>query len=57
MCTFLGLSRDQTREDVEVAQQQIPVRHWLLPWDTDNQKDAVHSAMQSANKAGVRSCP
>ena len=56
MCTFLGLSRDLTRDDVNVEDlrnsKYLYVTGYL--WDTDNQKEAVLFAMQSANKAGVK---
>jgi len=56
MCTFLGLSRDLTRDDVNVEDlrnsKYLYVTGYL--WDTDNQKEAVLFAMQSANEAGVK---
>jgi len=54
MCTFLGLSRDLTRDDVNVEDLRNSTRTSLHLWDTDNQKEAVLFAMQSANKAGVK---
>jgi sugar/nucleoside kinase (ribokinase family) len=56
MCTFLGLSRDLRREDVnadDIRQSKyIYVTAYL--WDTDNQKEAVLYAMREANRAGVK---
>jgi sugar/nucleoside kinase (ribokinase family) len=56
MCTFLGLSRHLSRDDVNVEDLQnskyLYVTGYL--WDTDNQKEAVLFAMQEANKAGVK---
>jgi len=56
MCTFLGLSRELTRDDVNVDDlrnsKYLYVTGYL--WDTDNQKEAVLFAMQEANKAGVK---
>jgi len=51
MCTFLGLSRDLTRDvNVEdLRNSKYPYVTGYL-WDTDNQKEAVLFAMQSANK-------
>ena len=51
MCTFLGLSRKLTRDDVNVEDlhnsNYLYVTGYL--WDTDNQKEAVLFAMQEAN--------
>ena len=56
MCTFLGLSRELTREDVNVEDlrnsKYLYITGYL--WDTDNQKEAVLYAMQEANLAGVK---
>jgi sugar/nucleoside kinase (ribokinase family) len=56
MCTFLGLSRELSRDDVNVEDlhnsKYLYVTGYL--WDTDNQKEAVLFAMQEANKAGVK---
>lgn len=56
MCTFLGLSRELTREDVNVEDlrnsKYLYITGYL--WDTDNQKEAVLFAMQEANLAGVK---
>lgn len=56
MCTFLGLSRELDRNDVNVddlrASKYLYATAYL--WDTDNQKDAVLHAMKEANQAGVK---
>ncbi len=56
MCTFLGLSCNLSRDDVNVEDlhnsKYLYVTGYL--WDTDNQKEAVLFAMQEANKAGVK---
>ena len=56
MCTFLGLSRDLQREDVNV--EDLRASRYLYDtgylWDTDNQKEAVLYAMREANRAGVQ---
>lgn len=56
MCTFLGLSRNLSRDDVNVEDlrnsKYLYVTGYL--WDTDNQKEAVLFAMQEANQAGVK---
>jgi sugar/nucleoside kinase (ribokinase family) len=56
MGTFLGMSRDLRREDVNAEDirnsQYIYVTAYL--WDTDNQKEAVLYAMREANRAGVK---
>ena len=56
MLTYLGRSRDLTREDVDLddlrASKYIYITGYL--WDTENQKAAVLHAMQEANAAGVR---
>lgn len=56
MCTFLGLSRELTRDDVNVQHLQNSKYLYITGylWDTDNQKEAVLFAMQEANKAGVK---
>jgi sugar/nucleoside kinase (ribokinase family) len=56
MCTFLGLSRDLRKEDVNVndirASKYIYVTGYL--WDTDTQKEAVLRAMHEANGFGTK---
>jgi hypothetical protein len=56
MCTFLGLSRELTRDDVNVedlrASKYLYVTGYL--WDMENQKEAVLHAMREANRAGVK---
>lgn len=56
MCTFLGLSRDLSRDDINVEDlrnsKYLYITGYL--WDTDNQKEAVLFAMQEANQAGVK---
>jgi hypothetical protein len=56
LCTFLGMSRDLRREDVNVEDlrqsKYIYITGYL--WDTENQKEAVLHAMREANAAGVK---
>ena len=56
MCTYLGLSRELTADDVNVEDlrqsKYLYVTGYL--WDTENQKEAVLHAMREANAAGVK---